>query len=143
MAAGALAYFLEERHTLFLNGAATTEGTVVGLVDLRSERDGAPVHHAIVEFRDREGRTHRFRSRSGGSGTNWRIGERYTVLYRPERPQRAELKHEMPGFIGGFGVLAVVLFAAGAFVWFFRRPRAAAGTASYTDSARSGPSSRR
>ncbi len=133
VAAGALADFLEERHALFLYGALATEGTVIELVDLRSERDGSPVYHAIVEFQDREGRGHRFRSRRGGSGTPWRIGERYPVLYRPERPERAELKHEIPGFIGGLGVLSVVLFAGGVFAWFFRRPRAAAGTASRTD----------
>jgi Protein of unknown function (DUF3592) len=130
-AAAALAYALEERHVLFTNGAVATQGTVVALADSRTDRDEPPIYHAVIEFHDREGRAHRFRSRSGGTGTRWRIGDRHDVLYRPERPQRAELKHEMPAFYGALAIFAVLAFGAAA--WLFTRPRAAAGTASRTD----------
>ena len=133
LASGALAYFLEERHVLFTNGAAATTGTVVDLVDVHQERDDPPVHHAIIEFRDSEGNAHRFRSRSAGSGSPWRIGDRFDVLYRPERPERAELKHEMPGMYGAFALFAVLAIGAAVFLWFFRRPRASAETTARTD----------
>jgi hypothetical protein len=105
-----------------------TTGTVVELVDVRDDRDGAPVLRAVIQFQDREGKPHRFRSRSARSGSPWHIGDRFDVLYRPERPERAELKHEMPGMYGAFGVFAVVAVAASVFVLYVRRPTVSAGT---------------
>ncbi|HVE73270.1 MAG TPA: DUF3592 domain-containing protein [Thermoanaerobaculia bacterium] len=124
LAAGGLAYFLEERHVLFTDGAVATTGTVVDLVDVRTESTGAPVYRAIIEFRDAQGNAHRFQSRYAGSGSPWRIGQRFDMLYRPERPERAELKHEMPGMYGALALFAVLSLGAAGFVVFRDRPGA-------------------
>jgi multisubunit Na+/H+ antiporter MnhG subunit len=130
------AFWLMQRNDAFLRAAATTEGRIVGVVERQG--DDSVLYAAVVEFTDRDGRPHRFESRSSyGDREHWRIGAPVNVRYDPSRPERSGMDQDHYGVIVTIlGIAGAGFFLFGVALWFLarliRRPTASAETASRT-----------
>jgi hypothetical protein len=109
----------------FSDGGVSVQGVVVDLAYSR-DSDGDGTYAPVVEYRDREGRPHTYRSSSGSSPPSYDVGERVTILYRPDQPSRAVIddfwdRWALPAFLLGFGAIFAVVGWGLALAYYRRR----------------------
>jgi Protein of unknown function (DUF3592) len=108
------------RRLTFIRSSTVVAGLMVGL---REERDGMEAQsfrYPRIRFRTASGREITVESGMALSGAAWRIGERVSVRYPPDYPERAELDSLVAlwGPTVLFALLAVVFVSVGIGVWF-------------------------
>ncbi len=96
-------------------GTEETEGVVV---ENLAESGRRTTYRPVVEFTARD-RIIRIQGHTGSRPASYDIGDRVTVLYKPERPEEAvidsfEERFLLPAVFGGLGLIALV---AGFGVW--------------------------
>ena len=125
---------------IFVNGSATTEGTVVGVESKPVDLEHGNMDFLTVRFATEGGRSVVFTSntREGSLFSEWRdrIGESVTVRYDPADPTNARIDSDVwPGSI-------IALILGGVFIlsgrgWFIRKfPISSKGSIASHDSAR-------
>ncbi len=98
----------------FVERAASAEGTVTELVRSRSSSSSSPTYRSVVRFTAANGEPIEFESTFGSNPPSHRTGDRVTVLYDPDLPQRARIRSFgslwfLPLIFGGLGgVLTIV-----------------------------------
>ncbi|WP_206613484.1 DUF3592 domain-containing protein [Parahaliea mediterranea] len=74
----------------FIAHATRAEGEVIDLV--RSRSSDSTTYRPVVTFTSADGRKVEFTSSSGSNPPSFHRGEKVTVLYRPETPERARIE---------------------------------------------------
>jgi hypothetical protein len=102
------------RTALFLGTAQPTTGTIVELIERKSD-DGDILFAPVYTFVDTTGRTNRVISSSASYPPVGLVGDQIPVLFNPKNPSRAELDRffDLWGFTaigGGLGILYLVVF---------------------------------
>jgi len=108
-----LGIYLGKERAVFLDNATSTIGEVVKL-NSRSTDDGY-VYYPVVRFTvPQSGRDVTFEHDSGSRPPSYRVGERVTVLYLPDRPDRAIIDAGIMNWFGsGLSLLMGLILAAG------------------------------
>jgi hypothetical protein len=72
-------------------------------------------YYPIVEFKDKQGKTHIFRDGTGASAPLYQTGTRVQVDYNPADPQQAEITtlYYRWGLTGGLLFIGILLFRLG------------------------------
>jgi hypothetical protein len=115
---GSVASFEATRR--FLRAAARADAIVTGItVDEDTSPEGELYYYAIVEFRDATGRRIELRWPSGTLPPPYRAGQRLSIVYDREHPQRAAI-NSLPSIWFGFVTLLGlgVAFTGGGFALF-------------------------
>ena len=116
-------YFVRRR--AFLQESASATGTVVDLNVIRSEStdDDNRVtvdyfSHPRVTYRDANGREMTFASSVGSSPPKYKVGDKVSVRYHPQRPTEAEIDSFWEIWLPtvAFGACGSVCFVIGAAV---------------------------
>ncbi|WP_018915928.1 DUF3592 domain-containing protein [Vreelandella zhanjiangensis] len=113
------AFYLYQSSSSFLDGAVTTEGTVIELVRSRSE--DSITYRPVVQFTSQNNSTIEFLSTTGSNPPSYSPGQRVEVMYDPSNPVDAKLKSFFslwgaPLIVGGLGALFFLTGIAGFFV---------------------------
>ncbi|PRY65813.1 uncharacterized protein DUF3592 [Vreelandella songnenensis] len=114
-----VAFFLYQNSQTFVDKAASTEGTVVGLMESRSE--DSITYRPVVQYTPENGSMLEFTSSAGSNPPNYSRGQRIEVLYDPANPANARIKSFFslwgaPLILAGLGALCFIS-GAGAFVF--------------------------
>ncbi len=90
------------------------EGTVIDLAESRDE-DGTS-YAPVIRFQTQGGREFEFKSNYYSSPPQYKVGQKVTVIYPPERPGEAQVKGAgnllvlIFGLVGGFEILLGLFF---------------------------------
>ena len=108
-----LGLYLGKQRAVFLDSAMSTTGEVVKL-NSRSTDDGY-VYYPVVRFTaPQTGRSVTFEHESGSRPPSYRVGEQVTVLYLPDRPERAIIDGGIMNWFGsGLSLLLGLVLATG------------------------------
>ncbi|MBZ5486802.1 DUF3592 domain-containing protein [Halomonas aquamarina] len=108
-----LACFLYQQSRAFYDQAVSAEGTVIELVERRSE--DSITYRPVVEFVTGDGTQVEFTSRVGSNPPGYAIGERVEVLFDPDNPNNARLDgfFESMGAWLIFGAIGALFFLSG------------------------------
>lgn len=103
-----VAFYLFQSSSSFLDGAVTTEGTVIELVRSRSE--DSITYRPVVQFTPQNASAMEFLSSAGSNPPSYSPGQRVEVLYDPTNPADARLKSFFSLWgasliVGGLGAL--------------------------------------
>jgi hypothetical protein len=104
-------YFAAFQAELLLHGERAA-GVVVELergTSSTTRGSGAPGWFPIVTFETADGRTVRFRHRTGGNPPDYRKGDRVPVIYLPDAPENALIDEPVRNWL-----LPVILLVVGA-----------------------------
>jgi hypothetical protein len=104
-------YFAAFQAELLLHGERAA-GVVVELergTSSTTRGGGAPGWFPIVTFETADGRTMRFRHRTGGNPPDYRTGDRVPVVYLPDAPENALIDEPVRNWL-----LPVILLVVGA-----------------------------
>ncbi|MBD1915729.1 MULTISPECIES: DUF3592 domain-containing protein [Cyanophyceae] len=98
--------FTYKNTSTFLNDAIRTEGTVIELIQSRS--DDSIMYYPVVVFANQDGEEIEFTSLSGSNPPSYSTGQAIEIFYLPAEPQRAEINDffslwGMPAIFGGLG----------------------------------------
>lgn len=98
-----------------IEGGVLTTGRVVDQVT-KVDSEGDRATYPVIEFTDRQERTHRFENEIGGGGVGGiqgRIGQVVTVRYDPEKPSRAQWADQpgqgLPLVVVAFGAVLLLI----------------------------------
>lgn len=112
--AGIAAFIFYQGYILERDGIQA-EGTVIGLVESRDE-DGTS-YAPLIRFQTQGGREIEFKSSYSSNPPQYKVGQKVTVLYPPDRPGEAQIKGAgnllalIFGLVGGFELLLGLFFA--------------------------------
>jgi hypothetical protein len=121
--AGIAAFIFYQGYMLERDGIQA-EGTVIGLAESRDE-DGTS-YAPVIRFQTQGGREFEFKSNYYSNPPQYKIGQKVTIIYPPDRPGEAQVKGAgnllvlIFGLVGGFEILLGLFFAARAMLAFFR-----------------------
>lgn len=125
--AGASWMFNDDRN--FAHAAIAGNGTVVELV-YSTDSDGDTTSRPVVDFTDRDGKSHRFTGKVGSNPPSFHEGERVAVLYNASSPGDARSDNFWDRHFGtallGFMGTAFTLAGAGTLISLIRRRRVVA-----------------
>lgn len=113
------AFYLYQNSSMFLEGAVTTEGTVIELV--RSSSEDSITYRPVVQFTPQNNSAMKFLSVTGSNPPAYSPGQRVEVLYDPDNPANAKLKSFFslwgaPLIVGGVGGVFFLIVMVGFFV---------------------------
>lgn len=97
----------------FIEGATQAPGQIVD--SKHSSGSDSSVYYPVVEYRPhRRGQVVRFVGDMGSSHPSWKVGDKITVLYDPDKPQKAIIEDGLwmyfgPLIIGGMALLFLVI----------------------------------
>lgn len=87
-------FFIYKKTTNFLETAITAEGTVVNLLQSRSNNSSSnsTMYTPVVRFTDKQGKEFEFTSSTSSNPPAYNTGEIVEVLYAPKTPEDATIK---------------------------------------------------
>lgn len=127
------AYFLYKNTADFINNATTTEGTVVELIEVRSEDTDTSnsrnkkrysyTYKPRVEFNTKTGKLIEFMSSTSSNPPSYTKGEKVEVLYLEDKPEKAKINGTTSLWLGVMiiGGLGSVFFLIGFGIFFLKR----------------------
>jgi len=94
----------------FVANAASAQGKVIELIEVRDEDDGSITYKPVVAYEAANGRSLRFTASFSSKPAPYRVGERVEVLYAPRDPSDARIRGFSslwlgPTILGGLGVV--------------------------------------
>lgn len=103
----ALGLFFLVRTLLFLRGAVSTQGKVVGLENRGGSR--GPTYSPVVEYAAADGVLRRFTEAHSSNRPGVEVGDPIPVKYDPNRPERARIDKPfrlwfLPGLLLSMGI---------------------------------------
>jgi hypothetical protein len=121
----AIALFWATSTRSFVARASTAQGTVIELVESRS--NNSSVYYPRVSFSTARGERVAFRASVGSNPPQYTKGETVEVLYLPERPYDAKINGALslwfgPALVGSMGAV-FFLIGAGIFIYTVRTRR--------------------
>ncbi len=115
---GVAAYLFMEQRNLEQNGIETT-AIIVEMIRTR-DSEGDDTYTPVFEFRTRNGRGYQVKSGFSSSPPEYTVGDRVTIIYLPDSPEKAEIKGAGNLIMYIFGGVAIMDFAI--LVFFLLRP---------------------
>jgi hypothetical protein len=85
-----LSVVIQVKQYIFRGRARRARGEVVEIVEA-SSGPGRRLKYPVVEFETERGRTVEFESSVGSNPSLYRVGQRVSVLYDPDEPQKATI----------------------------------------------------
>jgi len=76
----------------FIANAASAQGEVIELIEVRDNDDGSISYKPVVTYEAANGRSIRFTASFSSKPAPYRVGERVEVLYAPQDPSDARIK---------------------------------------------------
>jgi hypothetical protein len=121
------AFFMYKNTSKFLETAVITKGTVVELVESRSDNssNNSVMYAPVVNFIDKKGVEVKVYSSTSSNPPSYFVGEKVEVLYTPEAPQNAKIKGFFSVWGGAtiLGIFGFILFAIGGAIFVFDKKK--------------------